>query len=172
MSGFGVQSLRGEHEIRRLRSLYHLVSTLSRASAIEEVYEAAIASLLETTQADRASILMFDDDGVMRFKAWRELSDEYRTAVTGHTPWARGAREVAPLTVSDVFADPSLAGYREVFARENIRALAFIPLALDAGVFGKFMLYYAEPHEFVQDELEAAQAIATHVAIAAERKAA
>ncbi len=48
--------------------------------------------------------------------------------------------------------------------------MAFVPLALDAGVFGKFMLYYAEPHECGTDELEIAVAIAAHVALATERK--
>ena len=43
----------------------------------------ALTALLSATSADRASILMFDPDGVMRFKAWRNLSDAYRTAVTG-----------------------------------------------------------------------------------------
>jgi hypothetical protein len=32
----------------------------------------------------RASILLFDPDGVMRFKASRGLSEAYRAAVEGH----------------------------------------------------------------------------------------
>ena len=31
----------------------------------------------------RASILTFDDEGVMRFRAWRGLSDAYRCATDG-----------------------------------------------------------------------------------------
>ena len=30
--------------------------------------------------------------GVMRFQAWRGLSDEYRARTEGHSPWARGRR--------------------------------------------------------------------------------
>jgi PAS domain S-box-containing protein len=160
----------GDTELRRLRTLYDLLANLTRAQALDEVYEAAITSLLAATEADRAAILIFDSDGVMRFKAWRNLSPEYRQAATGHTPWPQGARNAQPLTVPDVLSDDSLAALRDVFARENIRALAFIPLALETGVFGKFMLYYAEPHDFSVDELGIAQAIASHVALVTDRK--
>ena len=141
-----------------------------KAKGLEEVNEAAISALLSATSADRAAILRFDDDGIIRFKAWRDLSAEYRQAVTGHTPWPRGTRNAQPIAVADVLVDESLAEHAETFARESIRALAFIPLELDAGVFGKFMLYYAQPHEFDEQELTIAQAIASHVALAAEHK--
>ena len=71
----------------RLRTLYQLLATLSHADGLEDVYEAALASLLDATAADRAAILLFDEDGVVRFKASRGLSQEYRATVTGHSPW-------------------------------------------------------------------------------------
>jgi PAS domain S-box-containing protein len=137
---------------------------------LEEVNEAAISALLSATSADRAAILRFDDDGVIRFKAWRGLSAEYRHAVTGHTPWLRGTRNAQPIAVADVLLDGGLAEHTDAFARERIRAVAFIPLELDTGVFGKFMLYYAQPHQFGEQELTIAQAIASHVALASEHK--
>jgi PAS domain S-box-containing protein len=126
--------------------------------------------LLEATAADGAAILLFDDQGVMRFKAARGLSDEYQTAVTGHSAWPRGTRDAQPLVVPDILVDESLAPYREALLREGIRAVAFVPLALDAGVFGKFMLYHAQPHECKAEELEIANAIAAHMALATEHK--
>ena len=70
------------------------------------------------------------------------------------------------IVVPDVRLDESLAAYQEILSQEKIRALAFVPLALEAGVFGKLMLYYAQPHQCATDELEIAQAIAIHVALA------
>ncbi len=156
-------------ELKNLRTLYQLLAALTRARSVEEVYDVAIASLLSATTADRAAILMFDDDGVIRFKAWRGLSAEYRHAVTGHTPWPKGTLDARPLVVPDVLADESLQAHWDVFSRERIRALVFIPLALGEGVFGKFMLYYSEPCQCGPDELAIAQAIAGHVSIAADR---
>src|SRR5579872_6799784 len=132
-------------EIRRLRALYELVAALTKASALEEIYNLALSSLLDTTAADRAAILLFDQDGVIRFKASRGLSPEYQAAVAGHSPWPFGARDARPVIVSDALTNEGLAPYLDFLLRENIRGLAFLPLASDAGVFGKFMLYYAEP---------------------------
>ena len=157
-------------ELRRLRTLYDLMAALTGAHSLEEIYAAAISSLLDATTADRASILVFDGDGIMRFKAWSNLSPEYRAAVTGHTPWKRGQFGAAPITIVDVLDNRDLAPYRDLFDREKIRSLAFIPLQLDQGVFGKFMLYRADPHLFSPEELGMAQAIAGHVAFATERR--
>ncbi len=154
----------------RFQSLYQLLAALSRARGLEDVYQAALTSLLEATAADRAAILLFDDDGVMRFKATRGLSDRYQAATAGHTPWQRGTPDACAVCVPDALADESLAGFRDVLQEEGIRALAFLPLALDAGVFGKFMLYYDAPHEFGADELEMAAAIAAHVGLATQHK--
>ncbi|HYZ84742.1 MAG TPA: PAS domain S-box protein [Bryobacteraceae bacterium] len=165
----GPRSVR-EIEVRQLNTLYQLLAALSRATGLHEVYQAAIESLLGATAADRASILTFDDDGVIRFKASQGLSLEYQQAVTGHTPWPKGTLGARPIVVPDVLADAGLAAYSDLFKREGIGALAFIPLGLDAGVFGKFMLYYAEPHDCTPDELALAEAIAAHVALATERK--
>ena len=124
-------NLTSDAELRRLRTLYGLLAALTRARGLDEIYEAAITSLLSATEADRAAILVFDDDDVIRFKAWRGLSAEYREAVTGHTPWPKGAVDAQPVAIADVLAEESLQAYRDAFDRERIRALVFIPLALE-----------------------------------------
>jgi len=167
-SGVGHSALTGGTD--RFRTLYQLLAALSRATALEDVFEAALTSLLEATAADRAAILLCDDDGVIRFKASRGLSREYQDAVAEHSAWMRGTREAQPLVIPDVFEVESLAAFRDAFRKEKIRAVAFVPLALDAGVFGKFMLYYDEPHECGTEELEIAVAIAAHVALATEHQ--
>jgi PAS domain S-box-containing protein len=165
-----IRFIAGEGEVPRIRTLYELLAALSHASALEDVYDAAITSLLEATAADRAAILLFDEAGVIRFEASRGLSDDYQAAVTGHSPWLPGTLDAQPLVVPNVQLDARLAGCRGVLAKEGIRGLAFVPLALEAGVFGKFMLYYAEPHHCTAGELEISQAIAAHVGLAIQRK--
>jgi PAS domain S-box-containing protein len=166
MSVVARPGMAGEAAILRLKTLYRLLAALSHASAVEDVYDAALTSLLDTTDADRGAILLFDNDGIIRFKASRGLSQEYQAAVTGHSPWPKDALTATTIVVPDVRLDESLAAYQKILSQEKIRALAFVPLALEAGVFGKLMLYYAQPHQCTSDELEMAQAIATHVALA------
>lgn len=159
-----------ELELQRLRALYGLLSSLQRAKSLEEVYESAMTSLLASTAADRAAVLTFDEDGVMRFQAWRGLSDEYRAAVTGHTPWPQGTVGAETLAIADSSGDASLAPYHALLAREKIGSLAFVPLELDQGVFGKFMLYQRDPHQWAKEELEAAELIGGHVALVLQRQ--
>jgi len=150
--------------------LYHLLASLSEAKGLADVYGAALSSLARATGAKRAAVLLFDENGVMRFQAARGLSLEYQAEVTGHSPWKRGETGAQPLVVPDVRKNAELARFRDAFLREHIGSLAFVPLALDDGVFGKFMLYYGEPHAYSEHELQMAQAIATHVALATQQK--
>ena len=156
--------------MRRLGVLYKLLASLNQARALEDIYRAALTGLLEATSADRAAVLLFDDDGVIRFKAAEGLSQEYCEIVTGHSPWPRGTRDAKPLVIPDALSDDQLAPFRECLKREGIGAMVFIPLALDAGVIGKFMLYYDAPYACTTGELEVAAAIASHVALATEHK--
>ena len=150
-------------------TLLRLAASVGRAASLEDIYAAALTGLRDALGAERASILLFDPDGAMRFKAWRGISDEYRAAVEGHTPWAPGDAPTPPVLVRSAHDDPSLAAYRPVFEREAIEALAFIPLAAGDRVIGKFMVYYGEPHDFTEEEVTVALTVAHHIGFAVER---
>ena len=159
-----------ERRFEELKAIYRMADALGRASAPEEMYDEAIDGLMQATHADRASILLFDDDGVLRFKAWHGLSDDYRAAVEGHSPWTRDTRDPQPVAIADVDVDATLAGLRPAIRAEGIRALAFVPLVDDTGsLLGKFMLYFDTPHEWADTELRLAQTVARHVAFAITR---
>lgn len=143
-----------------------LTSAISKSRTVEEIYEAALDALSGGLGVQRASILLFDADGVMRFKAYRGLSDAYRGAVEGHTPWRPDSPDPQPIWVADVAADPSLAPHAATFAAEGIAALAFVPLISQDRVIGKFMLYYDEPTAATTEVLQFVSVIAAQVAFA------
>jgi GAF domain-containing protein len=118
-----------------------LTDSASRAADLGQILEEALDALEQTLRPDRASVLLFDPDGVMRFKAWRALSDGYRKAVEGHSPWKADAVDPVPVLIPDVRDAPDLAVYGDLFEREGIAALAFIPLVSGGRLLGKFMLY-------------------------------
>lgn len=153
-----------------LREIYRLSDALNRAVTLDEIYDIALVGVMRATGASRAAILLFDESDAVRFKAWVHLSPEYRRTVDGHSPWKRHNANPVPVLVPDVRNDPSMDCYREAFEKENIRALAFIPISNSKELLGKFMLYYAEPHEFSDDQIQIAQTIANHVGFAVERK--
>jgi PAS domain S-box-containing protein len=143
-----------------------LTHAISRTERLDEIYEAALDALAAGLNVQRASILLFDPDGIMRFTAWRGLSDTYRNAVEGHTPWSPQTKGADPIVVPDVTQDAGLAAFLPTIRAEHIATMAFIPLEGADGVIGKFMLYYADPHELSPDELQLAGLIAAQVAFA------
>ncbi|HUE89886.1 MAG TPA: GAF domain-containing protein [Vicinamibacterales bacterium] len=146
-----------------------LADALATATCPQQIFDAALQGIRDAVGVERASVLLFDDDGVMRFKAWLGLSDAYRAAVEGHSPWPPGAPAPAPIVVSDVQKDATLADYQPVFARENIRALAFVPLVSRGKTIGKFMLYWAHPRLVGPEVLDAALTIGALAGLAVDR---
>jgi PAS domain S-box-containing protein len=146
-----------------------LTAAISKSRTVEEIYEAALDALGAGLGVGRASILLFDADGVMRFKAYRGLSEAYRRAVEGHTPWRPDSPDPQPIWVSDVAADRSCEPYAATFAAEGISALAFIPLISEDRVIGKFMLYYGVPTPATTEVLQLTGVIAAQVAFAVAR---
>jgi PAS domain S-box-containing protein len=149
--------------------LFQFTNRLHRAASAEEVFESALSSILSALQCQRASILLFDDAGVMRFAASRGLSDSYRTTVEGHSPWKPDAQNPTPISVNDVEHSDTPRELKTVIRGEGIRALAFIPLISNGRLIGKFMAYYDRPHEFTERELEFSVTIARQLALAIER---
>ena len=105
----------------------------------------------------------------MRFTAWRGLSDAYRQAVEGHSPWTPDAVDPQPIVVPDVTKDASLAPFLPTIQAEGIAGMAFIPLVSLGRLVGKFMVYLDEPRALTDEELQLASLIAAHVAFAVQR---
>ena len=127
-------------------ALVRLCHSLANAHSLPRCSDAVVGALVSVTGFERASALAFDGAGVMRFRASHGLSEHYRRAVDGplaldpRPPWMR-----CRSWVDDVRLAPDLAALQPVFAAENIRALAFLPLVGGGRLLGKFMLYADRP---------------------------
>ncbi len=148
----------------RAEELYRFADAAVHAERVEDVYAAALDAITRGLGTPRASILVYDPDGVLRFKAWRGLSEHYRRAVESHSPWTRDTLSPPPVLVPDYEQDAAFAAYHPVFESERIRGLGFIPLLSAGRLLGKFMVYYEAPHRFTPQEIELATAIANHLA--------
>jgi PAS domain S-box-containing protein len=155
--------------LRDLDAVYRFADAVAGAQALDEVLEAALEALLEATGADRASVLLADDAGVLRFRAWRGLSDRYRAATEGHTRWPADVEDPVPVLVDDVADAGFEPALERVVRRERIGALAFIPLVRGGRLLGKFMLYRDAPHKWSDREVLLSRTIANHLASVTER---
>jgi PAS domain S-box-containing protein len=156
-------------QLDELKALYRLTDRLYRARSLRDVYEASLDAIVGTLGCDRASILLFDNAGIMRFVAWRGLSERYRQAVEGHSPWRPGDRDPEPIFVPDIADTGESDEIKTAIAGEGIRGLGFIPIVAQGAVVGKFMTYYGAPHPFPDHEVELAVTIARQVGFSVER---
>src|SRR5688572_3119808 len=154
---------------RQRDALYLLSEQLHHAASAQDIFDAAMDAIETALNCDRSSILLFDADGVMQFVASRGLSDEYRAAVTGHSPWTRHETDAVPIDVPDVQNADLDDALKATVLRENIRATAFIPLVSDGALIGKFMAYFREPNIFSKDDLAVSLAIARQLAFSIQR---
>jgi PAS domain S-box-containing protein len=155
---------------RRQATLYQFVDRLHRAESLAAVYDAALDAIAQALRCDRASILLRDDAGVMRFVSWRGLSDRYRQAVDGHSPWPGEELNPQPKFVPDIASADMDDSLRAIVRSEGIESLAFIPLVANGKLIGKFMTYYDAPHVFDDDELDLSLIIARQLALSIDRK--
>jgi signal transduction histidine kinase len=146
-----------------------LSRAIGRAQSLEDIYTAALDALGQGLGVSRSSILLFDAAGVMRFKAHRNLSERYRRAVEGHTPWTPESVNPQPIIVGDVVREDSLQPFLPAIAAEGIAAMGFIPLVSARRVIGKFMVYYDAPTVLEGDQLQLAEVVAAEVAFAIQR---
>ncbi len=151
-------------------ALYQFAQRQSAASSLQEIYEAALDTILAVVGCDRASILLSDEKQIMRFVAWRGLSKRYRKAVEGHSPWESDTKDPQPVCISDIDRAELPKSLKAMIRAEGIRAAAFVPLVADGKLIGKFMVYLNAPHSFTETELRFATTIARQVMQAIQHK--
>ncbi|MBZ9657487.1 PAS domain S-box protein [Mesorhizobium sp. ESP-6-4] len=149
-------------------ALHQLTEMLQHAYTREDVYEAALDAIQRGLRCQRASILLLEG-GIMKFVAWRGLSDAYRSAVEGHSPWSAADHDPQPICLRDVEQAELPSNLRDAIRTEGIGAVCFIPIIEGGRLLGKFMAYFDEPHECSAEEIEVARTIARQLGFGIER---
>ncbi|HHM02690.1 MAG TPA: PAS domain S-box protein [Caldithrix abyssi] len=156
--------------MKQLEILLKLSGSINQADSPEAIFTFALNALKDGLGVERASILLMDENREMQFVDWVGLSEEYRTAVQGHSPWKPASRNPKPLYITDLEKDAETKEYLSVFKKESIRSIAFIPLTHRGRLIGKFMLYYNTRHHFSDFEKTFTQTLANQLAISVIRK--
>jgi PAS domain S-box-containing protein len=155
---------------RQQKALYELVAAVNRALSLPEVCDAALEAVFQCLEVDRAAILLRDSQDAMRFVSWRALSEIYRTAVEGHSPWTQDEADPQAVFINEIKPPALDEPLCEVVRQEGIGALAFIPITYQKRLLGKFMIYFDAPHQFTTEEVRPVQTIASQIAFAIERQ--
>ncbi|UWU77881.1 PAS domain S-box protein [Bradyrhizobium huanghuaihaiense] len=152
-------------------ALFAFSERLQHCQSVGQIHDAALDAITRALGCPRASILLYDQTDVMRFVAWRDLSENYRRAVEGHSPWVRNETRPTPVCINDVARSELRADLKRTILNEGIQAAAFTPIVQDGQLAGKFMAYYGEPHHFTPSELDTALTLARLLGFAVARLA-
>ena len=174
-SAFGAAAFVPGHEavidrrMTQLSALHQLGQMASHSNDVDEICRYALDAVGLALGPDRCAVLLTDDDGPPRFRAWNGLSQEYRTALERWEEVAgRGYfehRNVVLNAASDELPGP----VREIIMREGIASGARHLIAHEGRLIGRLMLYWN--HATVPDENDArvAQTIASNIAVVIDR---
>ena len=155
---------------REQTALYELTDRLQHAGPMSDVFDAALDSIIAALNCHRASVLLDDEAGVKRFVGWRGLSDGYRRAVEGSSPWQRDEKNPWPVCINDIETADLPESLKLVVKAEGIGAVSLIPLIANGALIGRLMVYFDCPHAFSEEELELSLTIARQLAFGIERK--
>ena len=158
--------------LRQQKALFQVADGLHRASSLDELYGTAMKAICDALQCEHVAILLYDETDTMRFASWRGLSENYRKAVEGHSPWKRDDPDPQPICITDVGSAQLDGDLKNTILAEGIHACAFIPLLSDGKLIGKFMVYFDSPHSFAGTELQLSLTIARQMAFAISRRGA
>jgi len=150
-------------------ALREVLQLLNRAPTVEAAYDAAVQGVLMMLDSDRASVLLFGEDGKVHFSAWHGLSEGYRQAVDGHCPWQQTETSAEPIFMDDIRVADLPEPLRETILGEGILASAFFPMNAGDRLLGKYMAYYDAPHAFTEEECAFGKILAGELVAALSR---
>ena len=150
-------------------TVHRFTNRLQQVRSLGDIYEPALDAIQEALRCQRASILLVEDRATMTFVAWRGVSDAYRRAVEGHSPWDADEENPQPVCYGDIQKADLPDFLKAAGLNEGIKGLAFIPVVASGRLLGKFMAYHDQPHTYTDAEIDVAVTLAHQLGFGIER---
>jgi GAF domain-containing protein len=144
---------------RHLSSLATMDAEQNLARAMQQLTSAAKALL----DVDGAGLMLADERGELR---WATASDQQTQIIEegqerlGEGPCVNAFAERAPMAMRDATKEPQWGRITDVATGQEMRAGLSVPVQLEGGPIGSLDLYSAEPRDWDQAEISAAQVYA------------
>lgn len=147
------------------------------AKPLHEILDQLMLDLEAQTPGAVCSVLLLDEDGAhLRHGGAPSLPEAYNRAVSGLAigpavgSCGTAAFEKRQVIVSDISTDPLWAAFRQLALRHGLRACWSTPILSGSGkILGTFAVYYREPRQPSDFEMEMIERATHVVSIAIER---
>lgn len=166
----GPQTGRLMRQIDVMRSLYEVTRDFTSATESHEVLDRAARSLVETLRIDHIGIVVFDyEDNNGTVIAEFPDNGMIGMRIPMNTPLQdRLINQKQPIIINNVDSGSELTTERPHFQQLGIKSVALLPMIVQGRLIGSLgMDSFYEYHEFTSEEIEAALAITSQLAITA-----
>ncbi|MDA8307108.1 MAG: GAF domain-containing protein [Deltaproteobacteria bacterium] len=150
-----------------LESFRKVLKAVTSTLSLDEVLDMLVRNVAEVMNVKACTIRLLDPEkGTLELMASYGLSNNY--IQKGHIEAQRSiaeSMEGKTVTVLNMAEDPR-AQYPKAAVEEGIVSLCSIPLSIKGRVIGVLRVYTGAPHNFTEDEINFAEALAEMGAIA------
>jgi diguanylate cyclase (GGDEF)-like protein/excisionase family DNA binding protein len=159
------------HQLRRADALRRVTNDISSRVDLDEILERVVDHSLALFSADRASIILFEEEGRNRMAASHGLSQAWIHAVStvqGRTLGAMAIADRQPAAAVHYAVDPRAGDLRAAVVQEGFDTACVAPL-LDGDrpeALGILGVYHDATHPWSEDELDTIAALATQATVA------
>ncbi len=163
-----------ERRFGELSTLLEISRQVVSSLDVQEVFDSILDEVQRLLDADRSAIVVLDERlGVFRIRASRGLSDTYvqQLRIGPSEPYSAAMRALkagAPVKVVDAEIEPHYEKFRARARQEGFRSLLAAPLLTQHAPPAVLLLYFNQPHDYTENELELVASFANHAAMAME----
>ncbi|MGA2404711.1 MAG: GAF domain-containing protein [Syntrophobacteraceae bacterium] len=148
-------------------ALRKVLKAVSSTLSLDEVLDMLVRNVTEVMNLKACAIRLFDPEkGTLELVASHGLSEHYIQKGPVDADRSIGeSMKGKTVTILNISEDPR-AQYPEAAIEEGIVSLGSIPLSIKGRVIGVMRIYTGAPHNFSEDEINFAEALAEMGAIA------
>jgi signal transduction histidine kinase len=161
---------------RELIAIREIAQAFLSAQHPGDVYQFALDRVSRLVGATLSCVYLIDDDSeIMRLRAAHNWPEKYARFLgdmrvrLGHGPSGEAAGERRVIEVADVFADASLAEWRDVANELGFKSLVALPLQTADGVLGAVTFYFAGSDALTMESRGLLRVVADQLAACAEK---
>jgi len=156
---------------RQFEALSKVSRTITSDLYLEDILKLAVTVTAEIMDSKICSLMLLDGKSrELVLKATQSMSEVYNKKPPlrlGEGIAGKVARDNKPIAVYDLSKEPEYK-YKDIAAREGLKSLLSVPLAVRGKVIGVLNNYTSYPHKFTKNEINILTTVASQAAIVIE----
>lgn len=145
-------------------TILHSTELLTSEYELQDILKLLAGNITEASKADGSNIILLEDTTMKVVECFRHLPQGIQVDLKENTV-RNVILEGKPLIVNSIDSETM----RRIFQKDcNYKAMICLPIAVRAKINGVIEVFYSQPKNFLQEDIELLMTFATQVAIAVE----